>query len=295
MTANERMTSHELRELADLDALGLLDEIDTRRFEEALKSATVTEQEQIRTRQATLLHRLVGEPVEELPEGLRERVLAAVHGEIQQQDEALAPIATIGRRRRERAARMLDPVESVSTATSVNPRELNRVRRAAFLWRAASFGLMAGVLAALFFSMQMRDWVKKTEELASQKSNNLELREAFGDNLDELTNPTGADHVIGLATTYNRRGSITAILQTAPTVNSVKLVVVGLKKGTYTISVKDTNEWVDSHTFTVREENTIVALDGLPEGAAQRLAVAEWKILDSNNILVAQTEARQVS
>ena len=42
MNAYEPMKSSELREFADLDALGLLDEVDTRRFEQALEAAKAT-------------------------------------------------------------------------------------------------------------------------------------------------------------------------------------------------------------------------------------------------------------
>lgn len=295
MTSHERMTSTELRDLADLDALGLLDEIDTRRFEQALAGATIAEQELIRTRQATLLQRLVGEPTDELPEGLRERVLAAVRGEIDQMDEALAPIATIGRRRRDRSMRMAERVEPDAATIHTSPLELGRVRRAAFLWRAASFGLMAGLLAALIFSFSMRQWVKKTEAIASQKANNLELRETYSDDLNELTNPSWSDEIVSLQTAPRQRGGIIALLQTAPAKNVVKLQVTGLKKGEYTIRIKEGPEWIIAHTFTVHEENTIVTLDNLPSGAARRLAVADWRVVDSDGIPVALFSEVEVS
>ena len=53
MSSQDTMKSSELRELADLDALGLLDEVDSHRFEQAFSNATIAEQETIRTRQST--------------------------------------------------------------------------------------------------------------------------------------------------------------------------------------------------------------------------------------------------
>jgi len=289
MSSQDQITPAELRELADLDALGLLDEIDSRRFEQALQAATVTDQESIRTRQATLLQRLVGAPVDELPEGLRERVLGAIRTEIEQMDEALAPIATIGRKRRERSTRTADAMEPLAPAPTINPLEMVRVRRAAFAWRAASFGLMAGLMAALVFAYSMSQVVKTTEAVASQKFNNAALRDALSDNLNELTNPSESDKIISPATVSNQRGSITALLQTHQDKNVVKLAIIGLAKGEYTIKIKEGNSWLPAHTFTVHEENTLVTLEDLPSGAAQRLAVSDWRVVDSNDILVAQT------
>lgn len=73
------MSTRELVELAQLDAMGLLDEQEAREFEAAFAAAPVEIQEQIRSEQSRLC---VLEPVlpdVKAPEHLRARVLASVH------------------------------------------------------------------------------------------------------------------------------------------------------------------------------------------------------------------------
>lgn len=285
MSEHGHPTARELRDLADLDALGLLEEIDQRRFERAFGDATIAEQNVIRERQATLVERLVGEPTEELPTELKERVFAAIRGEIENLDEALAPLARIGRRLRERAQR---EEERGIDALPIANLELDRIRRSAILWRAASFALTASLIAAIFFLFDTSGSAEKAHMLASQQAASEELLESYGHDLDALVQEDNADHVLGLATTSTFRGAASVVLNTST--NSAKLVTLGLKPGTYTINYLDTKNVVQTLGFTVAFPSTIVDLaqaGALPPGFAKLLASTTWEIKDSDNITVA--------
>lgn len=76
------MTTHELLELASLDALGLLDPDERDAFEGAFRSAPPALQAQIRREQLRLAHIDDMLPAVEPPPGLRARVVAAVRDAI---------------------------------------------------------------------------------------------------------------------------------------------------------------------------------------------------------------------
>lgn len=280
------MKSTELRELADLDALGLLDEVDAHRFEQAFANATIAEQETIRTRQATLLQRLVGDPTDELPVELKERVMGAVRQEIERQDEQLAPIATIGRRRRERS---LQKPETAAPAVDLNYLENVRLRRAAVIWRAASFGLSAGLIAAVIFAVSTSRWTRTAQEVASQQYNNLEQRDHYAQNFDELTNITSSHHIFGLVTTRAQHLAVNALINTSPAECFLKLQLTGFRSGRYEIGVMQDGKWVASHGFDVHEANTLVNIDNVTVSEAIAFADGDWEIRDQDNRLIAKS------
>ena len=293
MNAYEPMKSSELREFADLDALGLLDEVDTRRFEQALESATVSDQEMVRLRQATLLQRLVGTPSEEMPEGLRERVLDSIRGEIELQDEALAPIATIGRRRRERHAGAVEmpttsSIEALTTSVAFDPLELTRLRRSSVIWRAASFGLTAGLVAAVLFAMSTRDWVATGKEVAAQKDARVALDDHYLQDFGELTNKTTSDHIFTLNSPRDGHIAVTAFIQTEAERCFLKLQLAGFERGQYQIGRMEEGQWVSQHSFEVFESTTIVDIQGISPEHALAFAGSEWEIRDMDQNLVAK-------
>jgi hypothetical protein len=287
MSEHDQLTAQELRDLADLDALGLLDEIDQRRFERVFGDATIAEQDAIREQQATLLERLVGEPTEELPEELKERVCAAIRGEVEHLDETLAPLAKIGRRRRERAHREEErDYEAVPRSGEVAMFELAGVRRSAVLWRAASFALTASLIAAIFFLFDTAESAKTTADIASQQAGAEALDEAYPINLNELVQSTNADRVLGLATTGAlAHGSFTVVLNTKD--NTATLVTIGVAIGDYTINYTNASGVANALGFSVSTPSTIIDLKGLPEGLAARLASEPWEIKDSGSLTIA--------
>ena len=96
MSDSDQITFQQLCELADLDVLGLLDEVDQSDFEQGFNGSTPLEQDQLRERQAQLVTRLVGElglddsegPTEEL----KQRVIESILSENQRLEASLAPL-----------------------------------------------------------------------------------------------------------------------------------------------------------------------------------------------------------
>ncbi|MDG2031330.1 MAG: hypothetical protein P8J45_10030 [Phycisphaerales bacterium] len=285
MSSQDTMKSSELRELADLDALGLLDEVDSHRFEQAFSNATIAEQETIRTRQSTLLQRLVGDPTDELPVDLKDRVLGAVRQEIERQDEQLAPIATIGRRRRERS---LQKFEAATPTVDLNYLENVRLRRAAVIWRAASFGLSAGLIAAVIFAVSTSRWNRTAEQVVSQQYNNLEQKEHYTQDFDELTNISSSHYIFGLITTRAQHLAVTALINTSPSECFLKLQLTGFRSGKYEIGRMQDGQWVSAHGFEVHEANTLVDIEDISVAEAIAFADGDWEIRDEDNRLIAK-------
>jgi hypothetical protein len=100
MTSRNQMTREELIELAALDACGLLDRYDAATYTRSFLDAPAAVQDEVRELQAAIAGDESLLPDEATPSELREAVLAAVHDAMEQEAARLAPIATIGRRRR---------------------------------------------------------------------------------------------------------------------------------------------------------------------------------------------------
>lgn len=126
----QRMSTHELLELASLDALGLLSEEERDGFDRAFRAAAPALQAQLRAEQA----RMAGDdsllPVVQPPVGLRARVMAAVREAVQ----------TVGGRQ---VAGRIAP--DVLPGRGVSP-----------LWRAAAIGCLAASIVFAVATLQMQ-------------------------------------------------------------------------------------------------------------------------------------------
>jgi len=287
------MSTAELRELADLDALGLLDEVDTHRFEQALQDATVVDQEMVRNRQAMLLQRLVGPPVGTLPGDLEDRVLSAVREEIARQDDDLAPIATIGRRRRDRtpgSGTYTSGAPDLATSVNFDPLAITRLRRASAVWRAASFGLAAGLLVAITLSIATREQAQEVTERSMRQASSLELNEVFhegagGRNLSEVLHPLSSDDVFGLASLPGAHVAIACAINTRNTANSpahVKICVLGADPGArFRLEVQqDDGTWAAVDDFTIMEGEELVTLAGITPRTSLECANRSIRVVD---------------
>jgi len=306
MSEHEIPTGQELRDLADLDALGLLDEIDQKRFERALADATIAEQDRIRDRQAALVERLVGEPTEALPEDLKQRVMDAVRCEIEQFDASLAPIARIGRRKRERMQREEElAAQGAGTGSGFASLELRGVRRSAVIWRAASFALAASLVAAIFFLYDTTGSALKIEELAYQQVGSEELREVYGEQIESVL-ATPGNKVFGLATVdlvenaanandlaenaanaKTMQGAFNAVLNAKE--NTLHLITLAVTPGEYSIHYEDEQGVARTIPFSVGLKTTVidVGLNGeLPTGLARHLQNTSWDIRNSSDQLL---------
>jgi hypothetical protein len=282
------LTHQELLDFADLDVLGLLDEVDSTRFEAAFQKATPADQDLIRERQAEFATQLVGShDTKALPEALKSRVIGSIQIENDAIDSALAPVARIGigRWRREQASVSLVQPADDENLHAEDPILIRRLQRSSVIWRAASFGLIAGLAVSLLIGYTMVENAKEATRLASQRAASEQLSELYPQELSSIINNFKSDQVLGLATSPSHRGSITAILDTEG--NNVRLMVFAIKAGEYAITYTDDTENQQRLGFKVDEGMTVVQIDSLDEGVARALASRKWAVRDSNNAVVA--------
>ena len=147
------MTTHELLELASLDALGLLDEDERAAFERGFQMAPPSLQAQIRREQARLARAEALLPDVEPSASLRARVLACVREAIQ----------TVGTTRSGRFVPPLLPSRGVSP-----------------LWRAAAVGSVAAAIVLGLTTLQIQTKVREINGLISANAQEADWVREFG-------------------------------------------------------------------------------------------------------------------
>lgn len=154
--AGERQT--DLRGQAVLDAMGLLDEVESAQFERAFHDAPPSVQADLRAVQAAVAvdpaFLADGEPSPDL----RLKTLARVMTAVEQQEVQFAPIAHIGRmaaRAERRPVRSIDANELVEQAMELSAlrKDVERFTRSSYYWRAAAIALTAALTVALVFEV----------------------------------------------------------------------------------------------------------------------------------------------
>lgn len=288
MSDSGRITFQQLCDLADLDVLGLLDEVDQSAFERGFNGSTPLEQDQLRERQAHLVTRLVGElgiEASEAPsEELRQRIHESIRAENARLEASLAPLAHIGRRRRERTHRSGTSNHANGSSGAGQAMRLQQAVRSATIWRAASFGLMAGLLATLIAGVVISKDAQEANRLASQQSASEQLKERYNVDLEALLNVGPGQYVLGLASEQLAKGGLTVRLDTSE--NTVELVVFGLKPGDYFLECTFKDEPMKI-PFRLDNRATVVTLSDIPDRLAETLATSNWTIIDQDNFTIA--------
>lgn len=153
------MNTHELIEMASLDALGLLDPEEREAFERAFRAAAPSVQAQIRRDQ--LRYSAIDDmlPPVEPPLGLKARVMAAVQNAMQQ---------VAGRR-----TDVLAKLPELRSSYGVNR-----------YWRAAAIGAMAASLVLAVIALQVQNSFKEISAIAMNSEASRHLSE-FGRRFDQ--------------------------------------------------------------------------------------------------------------
>ncbi len=147
------LSLHELFELASLDAMGLLEEGERRRFEDAFRALPPAAQAQIRDQQSRIADHDATLPSVQPPASLRQRVLDAVSAEIELGGPA--PVARIA--------------PSIARSRSVSP-----------IWRAGAIGCAAAAIVFCFTTLQMNASYRTLEkQIAANSIGDLFIKE-FG-------------------------------------------------------------------------------------------------------------------
>jgi hypothetical protein len=167
------ISREELLELAVADAIGVLDEVDTARFERAFSSAVPSLQAEVRVAQDRVALDRMLLVDEQPPASLRLKTLARVAAAIELEAAGAAPIAMIGPARGHTAERASAVAGAVAGSDS-SPREFidhesreaivrEILERSAMerrppqhLWRAAALFLFAALVVALYFHSEQR-------------------------------------------------------------------------------------------------------------------------------------------
>ena len=281
MSGSGHHTFNELCELADLDVLGLLDEVDQAAFERGFDLCTPLEQDRLRERQGQLVTRLLAtddpkHAPEAPPEELRVQVVERILRENERLEASLAPLARIGRRRRDRSQRPALPDPTL---------QLRQAARSASIWRAASFALMVSLLASLVAGFWTSRDSQEAARLASQQLATEQLKERFGVDLETMLLASADQHVLGLSTEIANNGAMTVKLDRSK--NTVSMVVFGMKPGDYFIDYSIDGKR-NKIPFRIDHWATVVTMDAVPDGLASTLASSTWSITDRDGNVVAR-------
>jgi hypothetical protein len=169
------MSRDELLELAALDAFGLLDEYESALYTRSFHHAPAAVQDEIKRLQAEFAGDESMLPDVANDAALRRRVLEAVAKAIESESAELAPLAMIGRTRR-------DPSEAVARIG---------LGTTAQFWRAASFVLGSLLVASLIFGGRLYEDLKGLSEEVVKRDTLDEAKARIGGEYfsDYVNNP----------------------------------------------------------------------------------------------------------
>ena len=171
MSEGLSISREELLELAVADAIGVLDEVDTARFERAFSSAAPSLQAEVRVAQDRVALDRMLLVDEQPPASLRLKTLARVAAAIELEAAGAAPIAMIGPARGYTADRAVAGAVAVSYSSprefidhesreaivrEILERSAMERRPPQHLWRAAALFLFAALVVALYFHSEQR-------------------------------------------------------------------------------------------------------------------------------------------
>jgi hypothetical protein len=153
MNLSEPISLNNLREMAMLEALGLLDSVDESKFEESFGGLSPALQAELLDLQAAVAAEIAAAGDEEPDRALRYKVLARLASEIERDEVACGPIASIGSRTR-RLAASASKAQGAAEGEYGGASTEHRLRRSAMIWRAAAFVLGSSLLALVVIQQQ---------------------------------------------------------------------------------------------------------------------------------------------
>jgi hypothetical protein len=159
------MTREELRTLAALDVLGLLDEYETNLYTRSFHHASAAVQDEILELQEAIAQNPPLLSTEEPRDELRDQVMLAVTSAMDSESRKFAPIASIGRHR-------------VRLNGEAGQRHLHV--RGAYFWRAATFVLAGALVAVAYFFADTVQRAQVVTEYALQLRTAEELEHRLG-------------------------------------------------------------------------------------------------------------------
>jgi hypothetical protein len=177
------MTTRELLELAQIDALGLLDELEREEFDRAMMIAPPPVQAQIRAAQDRFVKTSwMPEPVEP-PSSLRDAVMSDIGAQTMKPRIMAAIREEIRRSTREIAIQAVAPVRH---ASGRNVPEISKVRRGSPWWRAAALGRLGASVVFGYTTISVFEQVETLDKIAKEDHTAANLVQAPGVPLFDL-------------------------------------------------------------------------------------------------------------
>ncbi len=171
MSPSNQLTREELLEMAELEAIGVLDEYELALFNRAFANAATAVQEEIRNLQASIVADASLLPADEPEIDLKHSVLAAVSQAIDEENEQLAPLATIGG-----GSRHIQGAASSAVSAFGHM----------YVWRAATFALAAGLLVCMFFLARSLETSRQLLVTREHEAMLVLLQEMTGSDLRDM-------------------------------------------------------------------------------------------------------------
>lgn len=273
MTSAPRMNRDELFRLAAMDGYGLLDEYEAALYTRSFHDAPASVQDELIALQA----RLAVDPLflagEEPAPVLREKVLDRVLEAIEAEQRELAPLATIGRNRKN-AADAAGQSFRLAPSSSV------------LFWRAACFMLLASLVVVLYMYAEAVRKGRDIAERAMVDRTTEQLKELIGADFLDFVNHPGVQHVVFQPVAQDTPGQATAYLN--PRANAVFLNTMGLREGRYELRVTLEDGSTESLGALAVDGTRLasIRLDGLKDRV---LSAISWVIIDQSTGLAVLT------
>ena len=249
MSSPNPMTREELIESAALDAYGLLDEYESALYTRSFHHAPAAVQDEIIHMQADFVSDEHVLPDVNPDPALRERVLEAVAGAIEQETAELEPLATIGRPRRNEA-------EVAGVIHNGN---------GARFWRAAAFVLVSALVVAAYFDVEANRQNRQITIGFLYRLTNDQLEKEIGPPIkDFIFNP--AAKWKNLKAIGSANASVHATLVYSEDSDTALLVLEGLPR-------TDSQEYTLTAVSPTREEVQLKAFAGPGQLAGVKIAL----------------------
>lgn len=291
--ASSNSNRDEIIELAQLEVVGALDQVESARLERLFKEAPVSVQRDVVELQARLCQSSALLPSNVPDKSLEFQVYASVARAVEAADDELAPIAAIGRpipaaARSGGAFDMTtDPAPQAVTAT--NPVALGSWRRAALVWRAASIVLIGALVASIAFNIATARQATRISELALQRVVSDQLGQYIGSDLPGfLDRRCIVQGLIG--STARDNGSVTVML--SPDFSSLLVLWVELPaEQEFTLRSIDRASGVAKNLGTFSAANPVGGSRMMLEPGMAN-ANSDWEVVDSRGVALFSSTRR---
>ncbi|MBM4108434.1 MAG: hypothetical protein FJ255_06415 [Phycisphaerae bacterium] len=252
------MNTQELIELAQLDALCLLDEREREAFERAFAAASPAVRRHVREEQARFAQLDMLLPMDEPPAILREKVLARIRAAMAESSGSAGPLRL-----------------------SAGELPIGRSRRVSPLWRAAALGFATAAVLLGAVSMQMFQQVEETQRNLRDGALVDEVRRAWGTRyVEDVLFDAGTTRV-AFRTVGDQGGRGQASVFINPEWSSSLLFSMNLshkQDGSYRLVVVDDRNQVVHEVGVIRSEGGLSGQE-LPSMAGARGSGGEGRRL----------------